>query len=96
MQKHLRYEQSPVSHFQKDRKPRDSRHIQRRRRRTRPDKHSRQLIGRGFNPRVVARFKNRNGQNMPIILVIVPDTDHKIEEVTQIYEMEVHSSSKDR
>ncbi|KAG5888234.1 hypothetical protein JTB14_014478 [Gonioctena quinquepunctata] len=48
-----------------------------------------ELIGRGFNPRVVARFENKNGQNMPIILVIVPDTDHKIKEVNQICEMEV-------
>ncbi|KAG5898352.1 hypothetical protein JTB14_034333 [Gonioctena quinquepunctata] len=48
-----------------------------------------ELIERGFNPRVVARFKNKNGNNMPIILVIVPDTDHKIKEVNQICEMEV-------
>ncbi|KAG5875565.1 hypothetical protein JTB14_016935 [Gonioctena quinquepunctata] len=97
MQKHVRYEQSLVSHFQKDRKPRDSRHIQRRRREELdPISIADELIERGFNPRVVARFKNRNGQNMPIILVTVPDTDHKIKEVTQICEMEVHSSLKDR
>ncbi|KAG5868861.1 hypothetical protein JTB14_011689 [Gonioctena quinquepunctata] len=48
-----------------------------------------ELIERGFNPRVVARFKNKHGQNMPIILVIVPDTDHKIKGVNQIFEMEV-------
>ncbi|KAG5883211.1 hypothetical protein JTB14_032867 [Gonioctena quinquepunctata] len=40
-----------------------------------------ELRDKGFDPRVVARFKNRNGQNMPIILVIVPGSQVQIKNI---------------
>ncbi|KAG5865254.1 hypothetical protein JTB14_038017 [Gonioctena quinquepunctata] len=48
-----------------------------------------ELKDKGFNPRVVARFKNRNGQNMPIILVIVPGSQDQIKNITQICDIKV-------
>ncbi|KAG5871929.1 hypothetical protein JTB14_022404 [Gonioctena quinquepunctata] len=48
-----------------------------------------ELKDKGFNPRVVPRFKNRNGQNMPIILVIVPGSQDQIKNITQICDIEV-------
>ncbi|KAG5867374.1 hypothetical protein JTB14_008490 [Gonioctena quinquepunctata] len=48
-----------------------------------------ELQDKGFDPRIVARFENRNGQNMPNILVIVPGSQAKIKELNQICDMEV-------
>ncbi|KAG5862496.1 hypothetical protein JTB14_036195 [Gonioctena quinquepunctata] len=45
---------------------------------------------KGFAPRVIARFKNRKGQNMPIILVIVPGSQAMIKDINQICDIEVH------
>ncbi|KAG5884055.1 hypothetical protein JTB14_037460 [Gonioctena quinquepunctata] len=45
---------------------------------------------KGFAPRIVARFKNRKGQNMPIVLVIVPGSQATIKDINQICDMEVH------
>ncbi|KAG5863857.1 hypothetical protein JTB14_031610 [Gonioctena quinquepunctata] len=50
---------------------------------------AKELQDKGFTARIVARFKNRNGQNMPIILVIVTDDQDKIKNITQICDMEV-------
>ncbi|KAG5864401.1 hypothetical protein JTB14_001488 [Gonioctena quinquepunctata] len=37
-----------------------------------PDLIAKELQDKGFDPRIVARFRNKKGQSMPIILVIVP------------------------
>ncbi|KAG5875593.1 hypothetical protein JTB14_031828 [Gonioctena quinquepunctata] len=42
-----------------------------------PDESDKELINEGFTPRVVARFMNREGRPMPIILVIVPGTQYE-------------------
>ncbi|KAG5884056.1 hypothetical protein JTB14_037461 [Gonioctena quinquepunctata] len=43
---------------------------------------------KGFTPRIVARFKNRKGKNMPIVLVIVPGTQASIKNISQICDIE--------
>ncbi|KAG5899264.1 hypothetical protein JTB14_035442 [Gonioctena quinquepunctata] len=50
---------------------------------------TKELQDKGFSPRIVARFKGRNGQNMPIILVIIPENQNEIKNITQICDMEV-------
>ncbi|KAG5868445.1 hypothetical protein JTB14_032561 [Gonioctena quinquepunctata] len=50
---------------------------------------AKELQDKGFEPRIVARFKNKKGQSMPIILVIVPGSQVKIKELKQICDMEV-------
>ncbi|KAG5883877.1 hypothetical protein JTB14_007766 [Gonioctena quinquepunctata] len=57
---------------------------------------AKELQDKGFDPRIVARFKNRNGQNMPIILVIVPGSQAKIKELNQICDMEVRFEHQKR
>ncbi|KAG5862503.1 hypothetical protein JTB14_036202 [Gonioctena quinquepunctata] len=47
------------------------------------------LNNKGFHPRVVARFKNRDGKPMPIILCIVPDEDQDIVNIKTIMEINV-------
>ncbi|KAG5891400.1 hypothetical protein JTB14_018457 [Gonioctena quinquepunctata] len=44
---------------------------------------------KGFTPRIVARFKNRKGKSMPIVLVIVPGTQATIKNISQICDIEV-------
>ncbi|KAG5865913.1 hypothetical protein JTB14_011382 [Gonioctena quinquepunctata] len=47
------------------------------------------LKSKGFHPRVVARFKNRDGTPMPIILCIVPDEDQDIKNLKTIMDVNV-------
>ncbi|KAG5897887.1 hypothetical protein JTB14_000767 [Gonioctena quinquepunctata] len=47
------------------------------------------LKSKGFHPRVVARFKNRDGRPMPIILCIVPDEDQDIKNLKMIMDVNV-------
>ncbi|KAG5863865.1 hypothetical protein JTB14_031618 [Gonioctena quinquepunctata] len=47
------------------------------------------LKSEGFHPRVVARFKNRDGSPMPIILCIVPEEDQDIKNLKMIMDINV-------
>ncbi|KAG5898196.1 hypothetical protein JTB14_013238 [Gonioctena quinquepunctata] len=48
-----------------------------------------ELVNKGYHPRVVARFKFRDGKPMPIILVIVPNYETGIKDVTTICQIQV-------
>ncbi|KAG5884674.1 hypothetical protein JTB14_010593 [Gonioctena quinquepunctata] len=49
---------------------------------------------KGYHPRVVARFKNRNKDPMPMILVIVPANENWITQAKTIFNAEVKFESQ--
>ncbi|KAG5890368.1 hypothetical protein JTB14_010869 [Gonioctena quinquepunctata] len=48
-----------------------------------------ELIGKGFHPRVVDRFSKQDGSPMSIILVIVPNSDQEKKKLSTIMDIDV-------
>ncbi|KAG5886926.1 hypothetical protein JTB14_034201 [Gonioctena quinquepunctata] len=54
-----------------------------------PEEINKEFVEKGYNSRVVATSKNGQGCPIPIILVIVPGSEHRIKMETTICDMEV-------
>ncbi|KAG5874021.1 hypothetical protein JTB14_026792 [Gonioctena quinquepunctata] len=61
-----------------------------------PNEIAKELINEGFTLRIVARFENREGKPMPIILVFVPGSQHEIKNLNKIMELDVHFEHRRR